>query len=187
VTFPSGKANGRRKGKEALLTGRLTPWKGGSLALRAIARTTDWSLTVVGSGQDHGRLTALVAELGLHDRVTFIPWVAQRDLWDAMVRADALLLPSLRDDAPFVVAEAQAVGLPVVAFDQGGPREFAGFPRSSVFLAPLTGSDPVGALADGLERASKAVRAQDAESYGIPAISRFLSSTYETACRRPRG
>ena len=55
------------------------------------------------------------------DRVTFIPGLAQHDLWDAMAQADALLLPSLRDDAPFVVAEAQAVGLPVVAFDQGRP------------------------------------------------------------------
>ena len=41
----------------------------------------------------------LAAELGLDDRVTFIPWLAQPDLWDAMAQADALLLPSLRDDA----------------------------------------------------------------------------------------
>ncbi len=97
--------------------------------------------------------------------MTFIPWVAQPDLWDAMAHADALLLPSLRDDAPFVVAEAQALGLPVVAFDQGGPREFAGFPGSTVLIVPLTGSDPAGALAEGLRRVSS--DAEDAKRHGV--------------------
>ena len=92
----------------------------------------------------------------MNDRVLFIPWVEQQGLWQAMVSADTLLLPSLRDDAPFVVGEAQAIGLPVVAFDQGGPREFAGFPGSSVVTVPLRGPDPARALSDGLERATDA-------------------------------
>ena len=100
--------------------------------------------------------TAMIsqARLELGDRVSFVPWLAQADLWSAMAEADALLLPSLRDDAPFVVGEAQAIGLPVVAFDQGGAREFAAFPHSSVLTVPLTGADPAGELANGLERAA---------------------------------
>ncbi len=54
--------NATRRARTALLAGRLVPWKGGSLALRAIARTSDWSLTVIGGGPDHGRLTALAAQ-----------------------------------------------------------------------------------------------------------------------------
>ena len=50
------------------------------------------------------------------------------------------------------LAEAQAVGLPVVAFEQGGPREFAGFPGSTVLAMPLAASDPAGALAEGPSR-----------------------------------
>lgn len=165
----------------ALLAGRLVPWKGGSLALRAIARTPDWSLTVIGSGPDHARLRALAAELGLGSRVTFIPWLAQHELWDAMAQANALLLPSLRDDAPFVVGEAQGLGLPVVAFDQGGPREFALFAGSTVMTVPLRGSDPAGALADGLRRARLVTRAESGAAYGLPAITRFLETAYEAA------
>jgi glycosyltransferase involved in cell wall biosynthesis len=165
----------------AILAGRLVPWKGGSLAIRAVARTPDWSLMVIGSGPDRERLGSLAAELGLEDRVTFVPWVAQHDLWDAMAQADALLLPSLRDDAPFVVGEAQGLGLPVVAFDQGGPRECARFAGSTVLTVPLRGSDPAGALADGLRRAALVTRAESGAAYGIPTISQFLDTAYGTA------
>ena len=180
-TIPTASANGTRQMKTALFAGRLVPWKGGTLALRAIERTSDWSLTVIGGGPDHARLTTLAEQLGLHDRVTFIPWLAQPDLWDAMAHADALLLPSLRDDAGFVVAEAQALGLPVVAFDQGGPHEFAGLSGSTVLIVPLTGSDAVGALAEGLRRVPSAPRTRSATAYAIPTIARFLATTYEAA------
>ena len=166
-------------GHHALLAGRLVPWKGGSLAVRAIARTPEWSLTVIGSGPDRGRLQALASHLGVEQRVTFIPWVEQEGLWHAMARADVLLLPSLRDDAPFVVGEAQAIGLPVVAFDQGGPREFAGFPGSSVVTVPLTGHDPAGALAEGIELAAARPRQPCATPYGLAEVSRFLATTYD--------
>jgi len=39
---------------------------------------------------------------------------------------DALLFPSLHDEAGFVVAEAVAAGLPVVCLDVGGPPLIAG-------------------------------------------------------------
>ncbi len=176
---PAVRTNGTGDGRHALMAGRLVPWKGASIALRAIARTPGWALTVIGSGPDQRRLTALVEELGLQGRVTFIPWVAQPDLWDAMVRADALLLPSLRDDAPFVVAEAQAAGLPVVAFEQGGPRVFAGLPGSTVLVVPLTGTDPAGALTDGLRRVPSIARAPNGAAYAIADITRFLATAYE--------
>jgi glycosyltransferase involved in cell wall biosynthesis len=170
----------------ALLAGRLVPWKGGSLALRAIARTPDWSLTVIGSGPDLARLQALTSQLGLDERVSFIPWLEQEGLWRAMAEADALLLPSLRDDAPFVVGEAQAMGLPVVAFDQGGPREFAGFPGSTVITVPLKGRDPVGALAEGIERTTALARQPCVDPYGLPEVSRFLAAAYENVLGRSR-
>ena len=98
-----------------------------------------------------------------------------------MGQVDALLLPSLREDASFVVGEAQGVGIPVVAFDHGGPRELAHFPGSTVLTVALSGSDPAGALAAGLRRVLSAARTQSGEAYAIPSITRFLASTYEAA------
>jgi len=176
-----------RDTRQALFAGRLIPWKGCSFALRAIAGAPRWSLTVIGSGPDFGRLSSLAEELGVTERVTFIPWMAQDDLWEAMARADALLLPSLRDDSPFVVGEAQAIGLPVVAFDQGGLREFAGFSGSTVITVPLSGADPGRALAVALDHAAEASRTHSAAPYELPAIARFLATTYEGTLSRSKG
>ncbi len=51
-----------------------------------------------------------------------------------MRRADAVIVPSLRDDAPLTIAEAQALGVPVVAFDQGGAAVMGRLPGTSVSL-----------------------------------------------------
>ena len=40
--------------------------------------------------------------------------------------ADVLLLPSLHDEAGLAVAEAAAIGLPIVCLDRGGPPVIAG-------------------------------------------------------------
>jgi glycosyltransferase involved in cell wall biosynthesis len=180
-------AEKEERGPIAVLAGRLVPWKGGTLALRAIARTSEWSLTIIGDGPDRKRLITLVGKLNLNDRVTFIPWLSQAELWEAMLQADALLLPSLRDDAPFVVGEAQALGLPVVAFDQAGPRELALFTGSTVITVPLHGGDPAGALAEGLRRTRLGNRAQSKAAYEIPTISGFLATAYSAITTKTNG
>jgi glycosyltransferase involved in cell wall biosynthesis len=43
-----------------------------------------------------------------------------------LAEADVLLFPSLHDDAPLVIAEARAQGVPVVCLNRGGPRLLAG-------------------------------------------------------------
>ena len=86
-----------------------------------------------------------------------------------MGQADALLLPSLREDASFVVAEAQGVGMPVVAFDHGGPagvRALPGIDRSDGAAEPAR--IPPGALAAGLRRVPSAARTQSGAAYAVP-------------------
>jgi glycosyltransferase involved in cell wall biosynthesis len=168
-------------GRKAILAGRLVPWKGGSLAIRAIAHTPDWTLVVIGSGPERRRLQALSVELGVRNRVTFVPWLAQRELWEAMIGADVLMLPSLRDDAPFIVGEAQALGLSVVAFEQGGLRELARLSGSTVVTVPLQTAEPARALADGLTFATEMPRHSRSEPYSVNSAAGFLTSAYTTA------
>lgn len=103
----------------AVMAGRLRPWKGGSVAVRALVRLPKWHLTIIGEGGDRHRLEKIAARLNVSDRVRFVPWCPQADLWQAVAQADAVLVPSLRDDGPSIVLEALALGTPVVAFRQG--------------------------------------------------------------------
>jgi glycosyltransferase involved in cell wall biosynthesis len=106
----------------ALFAGRLTSWKGTCLAVRVIARLYGWRLLVVGSGPDAARMRRLAKRLGVTDRVQYLGHVPRSRLFQLMYEeADVLLLPSMHDDAPWVVAEAGSCGLPVVALDRGGP------------------------------------------------------------------
>jgi glycosyltransferase involved in cell wall biosynthesis len=106
----------------ALFSGRLLPWKGVSLAIRAIARLPDWRLIICGEGPDEARLRGLCRELGVEERVDFRGWMPRAQLHDLMRRdVSVFVFPSLHDEGGWVVAEAAAQGLPVVCVRRGGP------------------------------------------------------------------
>jgi glycosyltransferase involved in cell wall biosynthesis len=114
-----------------LYAGRLLPWKGVSLALRALKLLPEWQLIICGRGPDETRLRRLAKRWRLLHRTEFRGWVRQSELGRAMREdADVFLFPSLHDDAGLVVAEATAAGLPVVCLDRGGPPLLGGHPVS---------------------------------------------------------
>jgi glycosyltransferase involved in cell wall biosynthesis len=111
----------------ALFAGRLLPWKGVALALRALALAPEWRLLVAGSGPDGPRLRRLARRLGVAERVRFLGWIPRDEVLRVMrEEADLFLYPSLHDDSPVVVVEALASGLPVVCLDRGGPPLLGG-------------------------------------------------------------
>jgi glycosyltransferase involved in cell wall biosynthesis len=120
-----------RHPRTMLFAGRLLPFKGVSLAIEALERLRGWRLIVCGKGPDRERLRGLAHRLGVMDRVDFRGWVDREELARIMRdETDVFVFPSLHDQAPLVVAEATAVGLPVVSLDRGG--------------APLLGARPIG-------------------------------------------
>lgn len=112
----------------AVAAGRLLPWKGVSLAVRAIAAADreDIRLVVAGDGRDGPRLERLARSLGIASRVEFRGWVTQDHLFEILARADVLLMPSLHDECGFVVVEAMAHGVVPVVLRCGGPAALVG-------------------------------------------------------------
>ncbi|HEY2119655.1 MAG TPA: glycosyltransferase [Candidatus Acidoferrum sp.] len=108
-----------------LFVGRLLPWKGIHLALKAIAalgpQSKDVHLTIVGSGSDHARLQHLARRLGLTESVSWIPWMKREQLFRMYSQFDLFLFPSLHDSGGMAVLEAMSFGLPVLCLDLGGP------------------------------------------------------------------
>jgi glycosyltransferase involved in cell wall biosynthesis len=112
------------------MVGRLAPWKGQDLFLRAFAdafpsgheRCMLVGSSMFGEEDFVGSLKALVAELGLTGRVEFRGF--QSDIWPELALMDILVHASLTPE-PFgqVILEGMAAGVPVVAADAGGPAE----------------------------------------------------------------
>ena len=129
-----------------LLAGRLTRWKGQTLAVealaRAVARGTDAVLVL--AGDDQGRtayreeLQALAEQLGLGDRVRIAGHVD--DMPATYLACDAVLAPSLEPEAfGRTAAEPQALGRPVLAADHGGARETVAPEVTGLLVAPGDG------------------------------------------------
>jgi glycosyltransferase involved in cell wall biosynthesis len=112
------------------MVGRLAPWKGQDLFLRAFALAFPFGRTkavIVGSAlfgesEYEKSLVTLADELGLSERVEFLGF--QEDIPAVLERFDLLVHGSIIPE-PFgqVVIEGMAAGLPVIAADAGGPAE----------------------------------------------------------------
>jgi glycosyltransferase involved in cell wall biosynthesis len=115
--------------RRALYAGRLVGWKGLGLAIAAMRHLPDWSLVVLGDGRDGGRLQRHAVRTGVADRVSFLGWQPRDEVLRQMrEEVDVLVFPSLHDEAGWTVAEAVAIGLPVVCLDRGGPPALGGSP-----------------------------------------------------------
>src|SRR5207302_9757935 len=93
--------------------GRLVPQKDPLALVRLAASLRDTRVVVVGDGPLEGEARALARELGVADRVHFAGFV--RDLESAYAALDVLVLASRWEGLSFVLLEALARGLAVVA------------------------------------------------------------------------
>lgn len=97
-----------------VLVGRLHPQKDVGTLLRAASQLrTPAQVRIVGEGPERGRLEALAQTLDLGDQVRFVG--AHDNTADFMAAADVVVMSSLWEGFGLVVAEALALGRPVVA------------------------------------------------------------------------
>lgn len=78
---------------------------------------------VVGSGPERGRLEALAADLGLGAAIRFTGFVPEAELPAYYALSDLYLHTGKLESFGLSVLEASAAGRPVIAVDEGGPRE----------------------------------------------------------------
>ena len=158
--LPSREAPSESTARTAVFAGRLLPWKGSWLAIEAIARPAaeGWRLEIFGDGPERTALAQRARRLGVADRVTFMGERPRDELLNRLAQADAMLFPSLHDGAGWAVAEAVAIGCPVVCLDAAGPGHLVG-PGEGIRV-PTTGDVP-GALAEALAKTDRPVVAAD--------------------------
>ena len=107
-----------------LFLGQLIRGKGADLMVKALAKLdVPFCCTIAGEGNDRAMLEKMVIESKLQDKVRFTGFVsAPETLWE---KCDLFFFP-IRWQEPFglVGLEAMAHGVPVMAFDLGGVREY---------------------------------------------------------------
>jgi len=96
--------------------GKSNPWKGGSYVQNAITALMDnLSVFFVDLGGDANQT---------NNRVRMVGYVSNQEILAKYYSAaDMLLYPSIADNCPLIILEAQACGLPVVTFKTGGIPE----------------------------------------------------------------
>jgi glycosyltransferase involved in cell wall biosynthesis len=154
-----------------LFLGRMTPLKGGDLLIEAVAEASrrlgrQIALTMAGDGPERKSWSVLASRLGV--AATFPGWLDPATRDEAIRQASLLAMPSVWPE-PFGLTglEAAAHGVPAVAFDVGGIREW------------LTDGES-GLLAEGGQPDPAALATAIVKAFGNPAA---LASLREGARR----
>ena len=123
-----------------LFPGRITRWKGQDVFLRALAALPHRHFFAIIMGDDKGHesyrqeLEKLIGQLGLEGHVRIAHHTSY--IGEAYMLAKLVVATSVEPEAfGRVVIEAQAMGKPVIACNQGGPQETV-IPGTTGWLVP---------------------------------------------------
>lgn len=109
-----------------LFAGQIIRGKGVDVLLQALSRVkSSFRCVILGNGNHRARCETLCRRLDLGERVHFHGYLPPAELRSFYMRASVCVMSSLWPE-PFGLAgpEAMRYGLPVVAFDAGGIREW---------------------------------------------------------------
>lgn len=99
-------------------------------------QNADVRLELYGSGALQGEIEALIAKLGLGDRVTIIPPVPQEQLRTVYNRAGLVVLNSYQEGFGLALSEGMLCGAPVVGVASGGIVDIIQHDQTGVLVPP---------------------------------------------------
>lgn len=174
------------------MVARLHPDKNHTNALYAIstiiARNPNVKLVLIGAGEDEyvSNLKALAEQLGIAECIVWAgPHKNTAEVYSAF---DLQVSSSSTEAFPNVVAEAMAVGLPVVASDVGDCREIIGdkgwivYPNNSNALAESLDK----AIASLSQWHKQSVRQHVIDNYSINQMAEKTLAVFKEVCEQER-
>lgn len=171
----AGPITPRRDRRILFVAGTISAVKRPDEALKIFAASglPDYSLCFVGSvsGQVRHSLESMASDLGVADRITFIPFV--NDIKPLLQEAAAVLVCTLNEGMGRVAVEAMFAGCPVIARNSGGSKDvLLGGELGSLYDSP----------AEGAALLREAVSSYPAEKMGkarASAISAYSTKDYK--------
>jgi glycosyltransferase involved in cell wall biosynthesis len=131
ITTPKGH-------KVIIYTARLMLEKEHQTLIKALALLneyrSDWVCWFVGDGPMRKDLEQLVYKYNLSDKIIFLG--TRSDVPSLLMLADLFVIPSLQENLPYAVMEAQIAGLPIIASEVGGIKEMISHEENGLFFEP---------------------------------------------------
>jgi glycosyltransferase involved in cell wall biosynthesis len=178
---------------DLVFVGELRALKGVDVLLDAIALLarggTRVSLTVVGDGPDRAAFEQQAAEQGIGEKVRFVGSMPARS---AFTLGRQLVVPSRAESLPYVVLEAAAAGIPLIATNVGGIAEIFG-PDAADLVAPGDAHALAYAIGKALQGDASirglALRLQQrvAEGFSADTMTDAVLAGYRDALQRRHG
>jgi glycosyltransferase involved in cell wall biosynthesis len=102
---------------------------------RILARIQDedWRLSIIGDGRQRAEIEQAFAALPA-GRVSFLGLLDRERAMQELAAHDVFVWPGIREAYGLVYLEAQAVGLPIVAFDSGGVADTVDAGRTALLI-----------------------------------------------------
>lgn len=137
VVFPTYFESSEQGGEDCLPsgTGPLNCFYGGgiigskgiALSFAAIALARDRGVDVVfriaGPGPEVAHLENTVNQLGIEDRVTFLPLLKGRDYQEVLEKSDVFLFPSFRENIGMTMVDSMLHNMAPIVLDTSAPGE----------------------------------------------------------------
>jgi glycosyltransferase involved in cell wall biosynthesis len=185
-------ADGTRDARRLLFVGKLSAQKGLDRLLRAMTHMRERaSLTVVGAGRvDDAPLRTLARELGLDDRIEWLPLLSQAELAVQYRHAALHVIPALDEGLGLTAVEALLSETPVVAFDSGGMPDVVVSGKTGTLVPPGDETQLAAALDELLRDDAKRVamgrtgREHALSTFGARAVARRYAAMYRVAATR---
>ena len=141
----------------------------------------DWQLVLVGTGVDYNDVRAYAEALSIPDKL--LRWTGEltpREVSDEFDKADVFVLPSHYENAPVVISESLAKGVPIVATRVGGIPEMV-YEECGVLVTPGNEEELFSALDTMLDHYKEYDRDAIREygwSYSFSAVGKKLMEIY---------
>lgn len=183
-------ADPRPDATEVLFVGELRKIKGVDILLNALADLKlghPVTATIVGSGPDAERLKAMASALGLDGLVRFAGALPVRE---AFSLGRVMVVPSLAESFPYVVLEATAAGMPLIATNVGGIPEIVA-DTDTVLIEPGSATALASALsatlgdAGGAMNRAKRLRDKVKSEFTVAAMTDAVLDFYAETSPQP--
>ena len=174
------------QGRKVIMTlGRMSSderYKGFDEVIEVMTRLRELEPEIVyiavGDGDDRPRLEAKAQDLGVGDRVVFAGRIPETQKSNYYRLADAYVMPSSGEGFGFVVLEALASGIPVVASTADGTREAVRDGALGTVVDPKDPTALMAAIMDAVQRPK-----QVPAGLGYFSFERFSARLRDALCR----